>query len=1082
MKKKRWNFRCGRIPCSKQLCRIMKLTTFLLFVLFFQVSAGVFSQNNGRLSLKAEKESLNNILKRIEEQTEFRFMYNASNINVERRIDVNFDSKSITEVLDLLFKGTDVKYRSFNNNYVLYTDTENSSESAQQQKSVSGKITDTTGAPLPGVSVVIKGTTSGVITDMDGKFTLAKVPSDGILTFSFVGMKTQEIPVADKNTINVTMEEESIGIDEVVAIGYGSMEKKQVTSSISSLAIKDLPLGVGGSSIATALQGKIGGLVMSGNSSPNSGNTFQLRGMASINTSRTPLIVIDGMPGGDIRTLVQEDIQSIDVLKDASAGAIYGTRATGGVILITTKQAKSGALKMSLTSEVLFKKSFGKPDMLSAADYVATYGAAKNNDGYTTDWWDEAMSDNPTSNRHVFTLQGGSDAARMYATVMYDDNRGVLRGDTRKDYSGRINGDFKVLDGWLDISSHLSYRQALRNQNKPSVEGVLRANPTQSVYDPTSTTGWNVITQGDGTEMNNIAEAALTTDEGMDKWFRPDVELKVNIKPIKGLSYRQSGAYENRQWERHFYRSMFSREEIKAGRKGWAQMDFSKTELLNTDGYLSYVNGFGDHSLNAVAGYSYFEQNSDGFSAANGNFTNDLVKYWNLGEGTRLTEGLASMSSSKGITQRLMAYFARASYSYKDTYMATASVRREGSSKFAVNNRWGNFWAASAGWRISNENFLKYVGWVNDLKLRVAYGVTGNEGFSADYAARKYGSDTRWLLPDGTWAMSYGATTNLNKELGWEEKHEWNVGLDYSLFKNRVYGKFDLYRRAIKGLIYSVEVPQPPNTQSSMYKNIGTMENKGWEFEIGGDVVRSGNWHYSTSLNLSHNKTFIGSLWGDQTYINGASVNNWVEYAHRIQENVEVGSYFMYRYAGVSEGRFQIYNKDNNVIFSDEGSVDDRVYQKSYIPTLIAGWSHNLSYKKWDFNMTLTSWIDYDIYNAIELEYGLRNVVQGNMLYDAINKNGHITGRPSPSDYFLYDATFLKIQNLSLGYTLPMKKYTNLMENIRFYFTGNNLYTFTKYPGLNPEIDITGWDAGIERKGDIYPQTRTFTFGAQFNF
>ena len=1082
MKKKRWNFRCRRIPCAKQLCRIMKLTTFLLFVLFFQVSAGVFSQNNGRLSLKAEKETLNNILKRIEDQTEFRFMYNANNINVERKIDVNCNSKSITEVLDLLFKGTDVKYRSFNNNYVLYTDAENSAESAQQQKSVSGKVTDTTGASLPGVSVVIKGTTSGVITDMDGKFTLSKVTSDGILIFSFVGMKTQEIPVADKNTINVTMVEEAIGIDEVVAIGYGSMEKKQVTSSISSLAIKDLPLGVGGSSIATALQGKIGGLVMSGNSSPNSGNTFQLRGMASINTSRTPLIVIDGMPGGDIRTLVQEDIQSIDVLKDASAGAIYGTRATGGVILITTKQAKSGALKMSLTSEVLFKKSFGKPDMLSAADYVATYGAAKNNDGYNTDWWDEAMSDNPTSNRHVFTLQGGSDAARMYATVMYDDNRGVLRGDTRKDYSGRINGDFKVLDGWLDISSHLSYRQALRNQNKPSVEGVLRANPTQSVYDPTSTTGWNVITQGDGTEMNNIAEAALTTDEGMDKWFRPDVELKVNIKPIKGLSYRQSGAYENRQWERHFYRSMFSREEIKAGRKGWAQMDFSKTELLNTDGYLSYVNGFGDHSLNVVAGYSYFEQNNDGFSAANGNFTNDLVKYWNLGEGTRLTEGLASMSSSKGITQKLMAYFARASYSYKDTYMATASVRREGSSKFAVNNRWGNFWAASAGWRISNENFLKYVSWVNDLKLRVAYGVTGNEGFSADYAARKYGSDTRWLLPDGTWAMSYGATTNLNKELGWEEKHEWNVGLDYSLFKNRVYGKFDLYRRAIKGLIYSVEVPQPPNTQSSMYKNIGTMENKGWEFEIGGDVVRSGNWHYSTSLNLSHNKTFIGSLWGDQTYINGASVNNWVEYAHRIEENVEVGSYFMYRYAGVSEGRFQIYNKDNNVIFSDEGSVDDRVYQKSYIPTLIAGWSHNLSYKKWDFNMTLTSWIDYDIYNAIELEYGLRNVVQGNMLYDAINKNGHITGRPSPSDYFLYDATFLKIQNLSLGYTLPMKKYTNLMENIRFYFTGNNLYTFTKYPGLNPEIDITGWDAGIEKKGDIYPQTRTFTFGAQFNF
>jgi len=952
---------------------------------------------------------------------------------------------------------------------------------AMAQNRVNGTVIDADGDPVIGANVVEKGTTNGSITDIDGKFMLT-VGNNAVLQISYIGYVTQEITVGNRTTLDVTLIEDAEALEEVVVIGYGTMEKKQVTSSITSLSAKDLPKGVGGSSIATALQGKVSGLVMSGTASPNSGNTFQLRGMASINTSRSPLIVIDGMPGGDIRTIVQEDIQSIDVLKDASAGAIYGTRATGGVILITTKQAKAGALKVSVASEVMFKKPFGKPDLLNAADYVATYGAAKNNDGYDTDWWNEAMSSNPTSNRHVITLQGGAETARLYATMMYDENRGVLRGDNRTDYSGRINGDFKILDGWVDINTHVSYRQALRGQSKPSIEGIMRANPTQAVYDPTSTTGWNVITEGDGTEMNEIAEAALITNPGMDKWFRPDVSLKLNIKPIPGLSYRHTAAYENRQWENHYYRSMFSRTELKAGRQGWAEMSFSKTELLNTDGYFSYINDFGDHSINAVAGYSYFEQNDDNFSAANGNFTNDLIKFWNLGEGTYLKEGLASVSSGKGITQRLMAYFGRANYSYKDTYMATASIRREGSSKFAVNNRWGTFWSASAGWRLSNEGFMKDVSWVNDLKLRLAYGETGNEGFSANYAARMYGSDTRWLLPTGNWAMSYGATTNLNKELGWEEKHEWNVGLDFSLFDNRLYGKFDLYRRAIEGLIYSVEVPQPPNTESSMYKNIGTMENKGWEFEIGGDIIRSKDWNYSTSLNLSHNKTYIGSLWGDQTYINGGYINNWVMYAHRIEEHVEVGSYFMYRYAGVSEGRFQIYDKDDNVIFSDDGTVDDRVYQKNFIPTIIAGWSHNLSYKNWDFNMTLTSWLDYDVYNAIELEYGLRNVVQGNMLYDAINKNGHITGRPSPSDYFLYDASFLKIQNLSLGYTIPMKKYTKLMDNIRVYFTGDNVYTFTKYPGLNPEVDITGWDAGIEKKSSIYPQTHTYTLGLQFNF
>lgn len=964
-------------------------------------------------------------------------------------------------------------------------DTSSAVEIIQQPstKTVLGKVTDTYNEPLPGVTVVVKGTTKGAITDIDGNFSLDNVSDNEILQFSFVGMKTQEIPVNNQTSFNIVMEEDAVALDEVVAIGYGTMEKRQVTSSITSLSTKDLPQGVGGSSIANALEGKVGGLVMSGTGSPNSGNDFQLRGMASINTSRSPLIVIDGMPGGDIRTVVQEDIESIDVLKDASAGAIYGTRATGGVILITTKQATSGELKMNFTNEVVFKNTYGKPDMLNASDYVSTYGAAKVNAGHDTDWWDEALNSNTTSNRHILTLQGGAEAARIYATIMYDDDRGALRGDKRKDYSGRINGNFKVLDGWLDINTHISYRQAKRNMSTPSIAGIMRANPTQPVYDSNSITGWNIITEGDDTEMNSIGEAALITDEGLDKWFRPDVSLKLNIKPIEGLTYEQTVGYENRQWESRYYRSMFSRTELKAGRNGWAEMGFSKTELLNTDGYFSYLNNFNEHSINAVLGYSYFERNNENFSAANGNFTNDLVKFWNLGEGTRLTEGLASMGSGKGITQRLAAYFARANYSYKDTYLASASVRHEGSSKFSKNNRWGTFFSVSGGWRLSNENFLEDIDWISDLKLRLAYGVTGNEGFSANYAARMYGSDTRWLLPDGNWAMSYGATSNINDDLGWEEKKEWNIGLDYSLFNNRLYGKFDFYQRKIDGLIYNVEVPQPPNTQSSMFKNIGAMENKGWELEIGGQIVQSQDFNYTTSLNLSHNKTTIGSLWGDQTYMNGEYINNWVEYAHRIEEDAEVGSYFMYRYAGVSDdGRFQIYDKDDNVILSDDGTVDDRVYQKSYIPKLIAGWSHSLNYKNWDLGFTLTSWIDYTIYNAIELQYGLKNVAQGNMLYDAITKNDHITGRPSPSDYFLEDVSFLKIQNMTLGYTLPMKKHLHLMESMRFYLTGNNLYTFTNYSGLNPQVDITGWDAGIETAGSIYPQTRTFTLGLQLNF
>lgn len=1056
----------------------------LIFGIGFCYSNDSYSQST-RISLNLNNKTVKQVLAEIEKNSEFVFFYQDDVLDTNRKVSVDANNKTIADILDQVFSATDNTYFvSDRSIYIIKEAPKAVIETiAQQQKvRITGSVHDVSGESIIGANIIEKGTSNGTVTDLDGKFTL-NVDNNAILQVSYIGFHTMEVPTAGRTSIDITLQEDTKGLDELVVVGYGTMQKKQVTSSITSLSASDLPQGVGGSSIATALQGKVAGLVMSGTNSPNSGNTFQLRGMASINTSREPLIVIDGMPGGDIRTLTPEEIQSIDVLKDASAGAIYGTRATGGVILVTTKKANPGKLRMSYTSEVLFKQAFGKPNMLNAADYIATYEGAKNDEGHDTDWWDEALSDNPTSQRHVVTLQGGMETARFFASVMYDENNGVLRGDQRQDYAGRINTEFKVLDGWLDIFSHVNYRQAKRNQNKPSIAGIMRANPTQAVRDPDSQTGWNIWTTGDNTEMNEIGEAALKTDEGLDKWFRPDVTLKLNILPVRGLTYNHTLAYEHRQWEKHYYRSMFSREELRAGRKGWAELEFEKTEMVNTDGYLSYINDFGLHTISAVAGYSYYERNNEKFSMKNADFTNDLVKFWNIGEGSRLKEGIAEMSSEKGITQRLAAYFGRVSYSYDDKYLAMASIRREGSSKFALKNRWGTFWSTSAGWRLSKENFMEDVSWVNDLKLRLAYGVTGNEGFPADYAAKMYGSDTRWLLPNGSWAYSYGVTKNVNDMLGWEEKHEWNLGLDFSVLDNRIYGKFDLYRRSIQGLIYNVDVPQPPNTESTMYKNIGTMENRGWELELGADIIRSKNWSYNTSLNLSHNKTFIGSLWGDQTYINGEGVNNWVEYAHRIEENVEIGSFFLYRYAGISEdGRIQIYDKDNNVIYSDDGKVDDRVYQKSFMPTLIAGWTHNLNYKNWSMNATFTSWIDYSIYNAIELEYGLRNVAQGNMMYDAIDKNAAITGRPSPCNYFLYDGTFLKLQNLTLGYTIPLQNKTKLIENIKLYFTGNNLFTLTKYPGLNPEVNITGWDTGIEKKGDIYPQTRTYTFGLQLNF
>lgn len=964
---------------------------------------------------------------------------------------------------------------------------------AQQAVTVTGTVVDDGGFPLPGVTILVKGTTQGTTTDADGVYSLELSGSNATLVFSYVGFATQEIQVSGRRKIDVTLGEDATLMDEVVVIGYGTMQKRQVTSSIASLSAEDLPVGVGGTDISASLQGKIAGLVMSGTDSPNSldesGSKFQLRGIGSVNASKSPLIVIDGMPGGDIRSLSPEEIASIDVLKDASAGAIYGSRATSGVILITTKQAKAGQLRLSYTGEALIRQAFGKPRMLNAEEYLATGG--KGDFGGDTDWYDEALSDQPVSQRHTITLQGGSESARIYASVGYSNDHGVLKFDNREDYQGRMNTDFKLFDGWLDISTHVSYRQAARDRrfDDKEMEGILMINPTQPMLDPTSATGWNVWTGGgEGASVNKIAEGALQTRDGLDKWFRPDVSLKLNILPVEGLSYRQTAAYESRTWEEHQYDPSTMRNEILADRKGTARLEFDKTELLNADGYFSYIKEFGPHSINATVGYSYYERNKEEFWMQNRNFSVDGLKFWNMGGGSYLKDNTKSkdgidMSSEKDITERLMAYFGRANYSWNDKYMATASVRREATSKLPANHRWGTFWAVSGGWRLSKESFMEEVSWLNDLKLRVAYGVTGDQGFDANYAARMFGADQYWLMPNGKWAQAYGVTRNINPELQWEENHEWNIGLDFSVLDNRFWGSVDWYDRTKEGMIYEVDVPQPPNTESKMYKNIGTFKNRGFELQLGADIVRSKDWNYTTTLNLNHNKTTVGTLYGDKSYMNGESINNWVQWAHRLEEGVEVGSYFLYRYAGVQDGRFQIYNKDNEVIFADDGTEDDRVYQGKSSPTVIAGWSHNLSYKNWALNFTFTSWIDFDIYNAIELEYGLKGAARDNMTYDAISKNNHITGRPAPTDYFLYDGTFLKLQNLTLAYTLPMQTYTKHIQNIKLYVTGNNLFRWTSYPGINPEVDINDWKwAGVERKNNLYPQTRMFTLGLQLNF
>ena len=920
---------------------------------------------------------------------------------------------------------------------------------------------------------------------MNGMVTLQDVPANAILEISYIGYQTKEVPVGNKSILNVSLAEDSQSLEEVVVVGYGTMEKKQVTSAVTSLSAGDMMKGVGGSDVTASLQGRISGLLIQNNGSANAGTTIQLRGMTSINAGKSPLIVIDGFPGGDIRSLNQDDIKSIDVLKDASAGAIYGTRAASGVILITTKSGSNtnGKVKLTYSTELRKKQDYGKPEMLSPDEY-RQYKVGKDY-GDNVDWWDEMINHNNFSHKHHLALEAGTENAQIYTSFFYEDNQGIAIEDSRQDYGGRVNANFKLFDGWLEIRPNIDYRQAWRNDNYPNFQQALRNNPTRSPYDPDSESGYNVWT-GETLDYNVVANSKLTTNEALDKWFKPEVSMKLNIKPIEGLTYTQVLGYENRQWEYHGFRSRYHLDEVNNKRNGWAKLAFSKTENLTSEGYFSYLKTFSeDHSLNATAGYSYFETNGENFFAENYNFEVEGVKFWDLGKGSYLSDGKASMGSGKNITERLLSFFARANYSYKDKYMVTASIRHEGSSKFAADNRWANFWSLSGGWRISNEEFMKDISWVNDLKLRFGYGVTGNNNFSSSYMANTLGSDVYWMLPDGTWAYSYGKSQNINPNLGWEEKKEWNVGIDYSLFDNRVYGKFDYYRRKIDNMIYSVKVPQPPHTIDTQWQNIGAMESKGWEFEIGANIIQTKDFTWTSNLNLSHNTGKILTLWGNNTYYNGNGLpapGSPGDIA-RMEEGSTIGSFYIWKFAGFDEdGNFLLYNKDGEVIPADEKTEADKQYMGNYVPKIMLGWNNTFTYKNWDLGINMRSWIDFDVYNTINMYFGIQGVDECNVLKDAYGKFNEVRGEKQSCDYYLEDGTFLKIDAITLGYSLNMSKYTKWVNNLRVYGTVGNVCTLTGYSGVNPEVDIAGWDRGTEKFWSIYPQVRTYTLGLQVTF
>ena len=954
---------------------------------------------------------------------------------------------------------------------------------------VKGVITDSSGEPLVGATIAVPGTTTGTTADIDGKFTL-KVEDDQTIQVTSVGFQTVKLKIGKNREFNIVMKDDMQTLKDVVVVGYGTMEKKRVTSSITSIKGDNLVTGLGGSTIATALQGKVTGLTISGSSSPNSSNGYQLRGVASVNAGRGPLVVIDGVPGGDLRMINQEDVASIDVLKDASAGAIYGTRAAGGVILVTTKHAQEGKVKATYTTELSTETIRKSLDILSSRDYLE-YGLGQDY-GYDTDWYKQLVNENQLSQRHVLSVSGGSKALQVYTSLVYQDLKGIVIGDGRKDYSGRMNAKYKMFDGKVELTVNAQYREANRDtrMGSSSAQQAITLNPTIPVMNPNDPRQYNVNTIGvGGTTWNPVADIKLKDYKGIDKWLQADATLKINL--MEGLSVQCTFGVDNRQWQEYSYYHQNHLSMITANKRGRAYHYFSKTENRNVEAYASYMHDFNNlHRVDAVMGWSFYQTGGESFDMTNGNFTVDGIGGWDMSAGTDLSDGLASMNSYKKPRERLMSFFARGNYSYDDKYMATLSFRREGSSRFGANHRWGNFWAISGGWRISKEKFMKDITWINDLKLRAGYGVTGNNDFGSGYTVRTYKSNDMWPTY-GIWQPGYGSTRNINPDLKWEEKKEFDVGIDFSILHNRISGKFDYYVRKVDDMLFEVPAPQPPMVFSTIMKNAGTLTNRGWEFEITGQIIKSRNLNYSSTLRLSHNTSKIDNLGDTNSYLYGGAFPQSMGYATKLVNGSKVGQFWLFKYAGLdSNGKWLIYDKDNNVVPVSSGTASNltdanKHYVGNAIPKLILSMDHSLSYRNFDLGLSLRSWIGYDVFSQLNLYHGLKSSSQDNLLKIAFTDNKNINDTRILTDYFLNNATFLKIDALTLGYTLDTSKWQKYLSTARVYLTVRDLARFTKYPGYNPEVNINGLEPGFEyirSTSSMYPQTIHWTLGVQLSF
>lgn len=1055
-----------------------------LSIFFLALCCSTMSANDRQsVTLDMQNVALQKVLKAIEQQTDYRFSYRSDDVNKNSDVTVSCSDAPVSQALDMALKDTGLVYDIISDKTIILTaDKKKKAEELSKglPQKITGHVVDEQGEPIIGATVMVEGSQTGTSTDLDGNFTL-DIALGTKLRISCIGYATQKVDV-NKDNLEILLPENTSLLEEVVVIGYGTTERKRVTSAITTIKGDNMPKGVGGSTVAIALRNRVNGLTISGDNGPTSSNGFQIRGVASVNASTGPLIVVDGVPTNSLRSVDQNDIESIDVLKDASAGAIYGTRAAAGVILITTKKPQAGKTKVTYNVELSTERRNKKLNLLSPEEFVEEgFGP---DFGFQQDWYGAALNDSPFSQKHTLTFAGGNGNSNVYASLQYMDEEGPIACDERKVYAGRVNADFKALDNKLEFSTRLTVREQDSDWRSSSslVRQAAQMNPTIPMMMPEDPTKWNNseygIDYGSSSNTNPIAyDLGQRKYDYKEQWLIASGTVKYNI--THDLSVQGTGSI-NYTTDRYYqWRSFDHAWSLNNGRRGYAYHSYGNTMKSSFEAYANYAHTWGKHNVTALAGWSFDTNSGYNFSASNNDFTIEGVEGWNLGEGSSIKTGLkplATVSSHKDSRQRLMSMFGRINYSYDNKYLLNLSLRHEGSSKFGPRHRWGNFWSVSGGWRMNEEEFMKDIEWLNDLKIRAAYGITGNVGIPSAIYTPTY--TDRFLWPfNGRWQTTYGYWCNINESIKWEEKKEFNVGFDFALFDQRLWGSFDYYRRRVDDLIFEVRCAVPPQLDPTMYDNIGILENNGWEAEIGGVILNTGGVKWDATLRAFHNGTKIKQLSDYTQYLESGCFH--------IDEGSNIGQFWVFKNAGVNEdGKWMIYNADGEKVIAEGNTIkENRYFMGNSLPKVQMSLDQTVTYRNFDFGIQLHAWLDRDVYSGFNQGMGVYNYDRHNVDRDYYMAHKEIRDQIDPwIDYFVTDASFLKIDLISLGYTLPMKKYTKLVDSMRFYLTMRDVATFTKFTGWDPEVSVNGLYPGYESASSFYPCTTHYTLGFQINF